>query len=266
MRKRIISAIVMIAIMLPIVIVGDIYFTFAVSALSVLALYEMIKVKEKEKKISDILKILAYVVVFLIVLLSSSTYKLVDIFSFNVFSGLFLLFFIPVVLINDDAKYNITDALYLIGSIIFIALAFAGMITIRDNSFATVIYLLLITIMTDTFALFTGMLIGKHKLCEKISPKKTIEGSIGGSLVGTIVPVLFYIFIIDANANIFLLIFITLCLSIIGQIGDLFFSSIKRHYGMKDFSKLIPGHGGVLDRLDSFIFVVLTYLILMNFL
>ena len=140
------------------------------------------------------------------------------------------------------------------------------MITIRDNSFATVIYLLLITIMTDTFALFTGMLIGKHKLCEKISPKKTIEGSIGGSLVGTIVPVLFYIFIIDANANIFLLIFITLCLSIIGQIGDLFFSSIKRHYGMKDFSKLIPGHGGVLDRLDSFIFVVLTYLILMNFL
>ena len=128
------------------------------------------------------------------------------------------------------------------------------------------LYILIVTIGTDIFAYFTGYFIGKHKLCEKISPKKTIEGAVGGSMIGTVIATTFYLFVISSNINIFLLGGITLLLTIIGQIGDLFFSSIKRYYEVKDFSKLIPGHGGVLDRLDSIIFVVLTYILFMNIL
>ena len=75
-----------------------------------------------------------------------------------------------------------------------------------------------------------------------------------------------YWYIINPTANILLVIGLTLLLTMVGQLGDLFFSSIKRHYGIKDFSNLIPGHGGILDRLDSIIFVVLTFTLLVSIL
>ena len=125
---------------------------------------------------------------------------------------------------------------------------------------------LLITILTDTFAYIGGRLFGRHKLIERISPNKTIEGSIIGSLIGTIVPTIFYIYMISPGSNIIKIVLITLVLSIVGQFGDLVFSSIKRHYKIKDFSNIMPGHGGVLDRLDSIIFVLIGYVILMNIL
>ena len=118
--------------------------------------------------------------------------------------------------------------------------------------------------MTDTFALFGGKLFGKHKLCPNISPKKTIEGSIVGLIFGTIIPVIFLSLTCTLNINLFYLIVITLFLSIIGQLGDLFFSSIKRSFCVKDFSNLIPGHGGILDRLDSLIFINITYILFMS--
>ena len=81
-----------------------------------------------------------------------------------------------------------------------------------------------------------------------------------------LLPVLFYLCFINSSVNIFLLIGITLLLSVVGQIGDLFFSSVKRHYDIKDFSNLIPGHGGILDRLDSIIFVVVTFILFIDIL
>ena len=148
----------------------------------------------------------------------------------------------------------------------FLAIAYNSSIMIINTDLNYLFYILIVTIGTDIFAYFTGYFIGKHKLCEKISPKKTWEGAIGGSVIGTIIATIFYLFVITSNVNLFLLVAITLLLTIVGQIGDLFFSSIKRYYEVKDFSKLIPGHGGVLDRLDSIIFVVLTYILFMNIL
>jgi phosphatidate cytidylyltransferase len=178
----------------------------------------------------------------------------------------FLLYFMPVVLIDNNEKYSVTDSLYILGSTVFLGVAYNSMILISNIGINYLIYLLLITTLTDTFAYFTGYFIGRHKLCEKISPNKTIEGAVGGVLIGTAIPTLFYLYMINSDINIFVLTGITFVLSIIGQIGDLFFSSIKRHYEIKDFSNLIPGHGGILDRLDSIIFVVITFVLFMNIL
>ena len=119
---------------------------------------------------------------------------------------------------------------------------------------------------TDSYAYFGGRLIGKTKLIPSISPNKTWEGTIVGSLVGTFVCTVYYLTVIDSNASVFVIAGIVLLLSIVGQLGDLFFSAIKRRFKVKDFSNLMPGHGGVLDRLDSIIFVMLTFTFFLNIL
>ena len=124
----------------------------------------------------------------------------------------------------------------------------------------------MITTLTDTFALVFGSLIGKNKLAPKISPKKTVEGLLGGVFMGTFGATAFYITVINPNISLVLLIIITGILCLVGQLGDLVFSSIKRYYQIKDFSDIIPGHGGILDRFDSLIFVTLAFIILIGIL
>ena len=108
--------------------------------------------------------------------------------------------------------------------------------------------------MCDVFAYFTGRFFGKHKLAPHLSPKKTVEGSIGGivfAIVGCVLYGLAVESFTDLSANYIVLALIGLSLSIISQIGDLWASLIKREHGIKDYSQMLPGHGGVMDRFDS---------------
>ena len=152
------------------------------------------------------------------------------------------------------------------GIVLFIGLSFNLIIITRNYDISYIIYLLLITTITDTFALFTGRLIGNYKISPKISPNKTLEGCIGGLLMGTFVASAFYMTVINPNYSLVVIVLITALLSIIGQIGDLVFSAIKRYYDKKDFSDLIPGHGGILDRFDSLVFVTLAFIVIMSIL
>ncbi len=124
-----------------------------------------------------------------------------------------------------------------------------------------VMWVLLIACVTDTGAYFGGSYIGKTKLCEDVSPKKTIEGSICGLITSVAVSLIVFVFIkiwilgSKMEINYLLVALITAVGSIISMLGDLFFSYVKRICKVKDFGNLIPGHGGVLDRVDSVVFV-----------
>jgi len=124
---------------------------------------------------------------------------------------------------------------------------------------------------TDTTAYFTGISIGKHKLCPAISPNKTIEGALGGIVGSCILTYLFGIFVsqYDNSIGITNFIVIGLICGIASQLGDLAASYIKRYTGVKDFGNIIPGHGGILDRFDSILFtspvVYFYFMILQNF-
>ena len=164
-------------------------------------------------------------------------------------------------LINNK-KYQFKDSIYLILITMFIGISFKGFIIVRNIGIYEIAYLFLIASLTDTFALFSGKYFGKRKL-SAISPKKTIEGSVGGSIIGTVLSSIIYVSLTGAWDRIWFFLGVSLVLSVLGQIGDLFFSSIKRYYKLKDFSDLIPGHGGILDRLDSVIFILLGYIIIL---
>lgn len=120
---------------------------------------------------------------------------------------------------------------------------------------------------TDIFAYFVGILIGKHHFAPLISPKKTIEGSLGGALFSMGIFALFcfiYQFIVpNVQFNWGLVLLYAFICTCVGQLGDLSFSLIKRSYGIKDFGSILPGHGGVLDRLDSLIFIAPTFYFLL---
>jgi phosphatidate cytidylyltransferase len=180
--------------------------------------------------------------------------------DYRVIAAMILFITVPQLICQDKEKYNIEDAMYLIGSILIIGLGFNLLIIVRNYDITYLIYLFLITASTDTFAYIGGMLSGRHKLCPNTSPNKTIEGSIIGTFLGTIIASTFYFIFIDDMVNIFNLIAITTFLSFVGQMGDLVCSSIKRYYGKKDFSNIMPGHGGVIDRFNSIIFVLLAFL------
>lgn len=264
MKTRIISAIVMLIVFIPLLMIGGKAFAIFMSLLSVLGLYELLNIRESKKKFPFLMKVFAYILVLFFSLRNFTSIEFITTLDYRVMTFIIFAFLMPMVFINNSKKYNLNDALFLIGSTLFIGLSFNLIIITRNYDILYIIYLLLITIMTDTFALFTGKLIGKTPLAKEISPNKTIEGTLGGLFMGTVIPVIFYHVAINSTLPLVMLVLITLLLSIVGQIGDLVFSSIKRYYGKKDFSDLIPGHGGILDRLDSIIFVVLAFILFLG--
>lgn len=265
MATRVISAIVMILVFVPFLIIGETPFAILMAVLAVRGLYELIKVKEHKKNFPVVLRLFSYLIVLALCLTNINSIDFQYNFDYRFLAFIVFLFTAPMVFINDDKKYNLTDALFLISSILFIGLSFKLIVITRNFDINYIIYLFMITAITDTFALISGSLVGKHKLCPKISPKKTIEGLIGGVLMGTFVATSFYFTVISSNISLVFLIFVTCLLCLVGQLGDLVFSAIKRHYDVKDFSNLIPGHGGILDRLDSLIYVTLAFIILYGF-
>lgn len=264
MKTRVISAIVILLIFIPILLLGGIYFDVGVCVLAAGGLYELIKVGSTEKKIPIVMQIISYLVLIYICTRNINSVDFNYKYSYQMISSILLIYFLPLVFYNDNNKYNIKTAMFLLGSVMLLGYSFNLIIIYRNYDITRLVYLLLISTMTDTFAYITGLLIGNHKMVPKISPKKTVEGFAGGVLIGTIVSTAYYVTVINPTSSIVIVSLITMSLCIIGQIGDLVFSMIKRNYDVKDFSNLIPGHGGILDRFDSIIFISLAFILIAN--
>lgn len=170
---------------------------------------------------------------------------------------LMLISFAKIIITNmktnfKDIAYSVFGILYVITCISFIAL-----IRGLENGRILVWFAIIAAWGTDTFAYLIGKRFGKHKI-SKVSPKKSIEGCIAGT-VGALITVLIYTLVMNKLYNLgYSYIYIsiaTIILSLIGQVGDFAASSIKRYVDVKDYSNLIPGHGGMLDRIDSLMFL-----------
>ncbi len=266
MKTRLISAIVVILLAIPVFLYGGIIFKIAFYVIAMLGLREYLNVRAKRKDFPIFIKLIAYLCLTLIYFTFNIKQNMAIDADIRYITGLLLIMFVPMLLYKEKNEYNINDACYVISGVLLVSISMLLATVYRNIGLSLIIYLFLVTVLTDTFAYLTGMLIGKHKLLESISPNKTWEGFIGGSVMGTFVSAMFYITVINPQISLSLIIFTTLLLSIIGQLGDLFFSAIKRYYKVKDFSNIMPGHGGILDRLDSIIFVILAYSLIITIL
>ena len=253
MKKRVISAIVALIIFIPLVILGGIYLKIAACILGVLAMKEFLSLPHKNKR-PIYVDVIFYALTILLIFMDEKR----EIYYF-------LTMIIPllaVIYCNDNKKYNADEAFKLIGMTYLVGTVFHKFLLIRGENLMLFVYLFLITMLTDTYAHLGGTLIGKHKLAPKISPNKTWEGAIIGGIFGTLCAATFYYIAVSSDVNVLGLLIVTLFLSCLGQLGDLFFSAVKRNHDIKDFSNIMPGHGGVLDRLDSIIFVIIGYILL----
>jgi len=244
----------MLAIIIPLIFIGGIPFAIAIGFISLFAYKEVVELKQEH--IPNLIKVLGVISLLLIIYSPFNGYQALII-------AIILLLIPSIFYINE--KYTTGTAFYLIGFTFLLGLFFNALILIQDASIQYLGLLIIIIFITDSFAFLIGKLIGKHKIIPSVSPNKTIEGTIAGAVMGVLLPTIYYFNVINSDVNLLKIMFFILILSTAGQIGDLFFSKIKREHKLKDFSNLIPGHGGVLDRLDSLIFVVITYLIIFNF-
>ncbi len=262
MKKRILSAIIMLAIVIPIIWYGGNIFKIGVAIIGVLALKEILDLKKNHQEYPLMIIILSLISLLILILAEYEGYSIMYGITYKGLAIL-LLSLLGLTLIYKDNQFTVTNALFIIGAILLLGVSFNAMILVRMFSLYKFIYLILIFVLNDTFAFIGGKICGKHKLIPHVSPNKTIEGSVIGLLTGTIGACIFYHFLVNPiNIKVLLA---TFTLSLIGQIGDLIFSKLKRENDIKDFSNLIPGHGGILDRLDSTIAIMLGYLIFYTF-
>lgn len=265
MKKRIITGLLIGLIVIPLLLLGNIPYLVGILLLLGGVAYE----------ISDIKKHNWLIKIITILLVTLPTIYHHFYLDTNLVDIPVLLVFLPILIYYSIAvwyqKLEFKEATFLsLFTILMILFGKSALFirSINDNANALV-YVVATTCCVDIFALFVGCKFGKHKLNPRISPKKSIEGSIGGIvcalIIGFVLNIFFPVFPATNTTNVLNLGFnsslqlieplkilgITLVLTVAGQMGDLMFSMIKRHYEIKDFSNLLPGHGGLTDRIDS---------------
>lgn len=267
--------------------------------LCVIATIEMINMCEKKKVMKLPVKIIVIVSTMLIYMgivnenpacSNAIITKFLGKFDFylNILTTLTIsaaLIFACQVFVDDFDAADVGSALMIV---LYVSLSFSALTVTLFNGVRFLVYLGIVCFGTDIFAYVFGMAFGRHgrhKLCPKISPKKSWEGAIGGTITGTLLatlfatlypvfghffvsngePIKFFEGIFDYEAMghagvVFAILLLSFILSISSQIGDLICSKFKRTYDIKDFSQVIPGHGGILDRFDSVLFASIVFL------
>lgn len=260
MDKRYIGALVL-SPLIVVLLLGGIYLEISIMILSLLGMYEFFNtVRKNNIKPLSVIGYAACILYYITIMLNSTNYFLI---FFEIVILVFILLCIPIF----SEKYNYIDTSATLLSFLYIAVFFSFIILIYKKNYGDyLVWLVFISSwMCDTTAYYTGKYFGKNKLCPKVSPKKTIEGAIGG-LIGSAIACGIYGIILNkvgVKIPVFNFFLVGIFSGIFCQFGDLAASTIKRHANVKDYSNLIPGHGGILDRFDSILFasVVVYYYI-----
>lgn len=258
MKQRIFTAIIALLIFLPLLLYGQWPFTVLVYGMATIGLIELLRMRTGNKLLPIILSLIC------LWLLLSPIVNLDEIALFtklDLLIGYIMLLLLYTVLTKNSFTFD--DASFVLLATFYIGLGFYFLIEARSLGLNYILYILLVIWATDTFAYFSGIAFGKNKLWPEISPKKTIEGAIGGVLCAGIIGVIFHL-LFPFDHSLITMIMITIMISIVGQLGDLVASALKRHYDVKDSGKILPGHGGIIDRFDSLLFV-LPFLALIQF-
>ena len=255
--KRVMTGVIGLPIVIIILIFGNqILIDLAFAVIAAMSFHEYSHAFKSTNKAKPLTWIgyLSCILIAFIHIVPNEYFKLIIIAAFS----LIILFSFSQILISKG-KYNIVDASVTLFGIFYIVffLAFFPIIRGENDGHFLIWYVLIASWGTDIFAFTFGRLIGKHEF-SKISPHKTIEGCVGGT-VGAVVCVLIYTFVINnyfgMHINYIAILLKGIILSVLSQVGDFSASAIKRFVGIKDYSNLIPGHGGMLDRIDSIIFI-----------
>lgn len=252
-KKRMFTAGILVIILCSVLFLGPIAITLALFCISLLGISELYAMMDVQKNsiiwgitvfITGLLFILAFTLNAYIMLIGSIYIVMLPMLLFLFLWGIF------------DVELPFSYYNNMIFALLYIpfALQFALLLSIYEQ-----IFVLLITAMSDTGAYFGGKYWGSRLLWRKVSPKKTIEGSICGLLLTLFVCLLYGGVYLSYSPLV--LIFIIIKLNITSQLGDFFESGLKRVYNVKDSGSLLPGHGGILDRIDSLLFVIPAYYI-----
>lgn len=268
MLKRTITSIVFVLVIFPIYFFSDtIVFPIAVALLSLLGIYEILGCigMRSHAEVSVPAFLLAGVTPLL-------TRNFASRYTFLAFLTLILFAYLLYLLALGVFSHRRLDLEKLATTymcVVYIVTAFVSMILLRDRPFG--MYLLFIAMFgpwgSDVFAYLCGRFFGRHKQIPDVSPKKTVEGALGAVIFCGIAAVAFgyIVSLLDPSieyVGYFALLLAGMVVSVVAQVGDLIFSFIKRKYDVKDYGKILPGHGGILDRFDSVLGVVPTMVIL----
>ncbi|WP_066193771.1 MULTISPECIES: phosphatidate cytidylyltransferase [Gracilibacillus] len=249
MKIRIITAIIAILFFFPFVFFGGIPFQVIMYVIATIGFLELLHMRGMTKY-----PIPTFIGVLLLWALLFQSDHLFFTSKTELLMFFVLLLLSYTVLVKN--KFTFEDAGFLLLASIYVGLGFYYFTQTRgvENGLIYIFYAILVILSTDTGAYFFGRAFGKHKLWPLISPNKTIEGAVGGILLASVVAVIFQYFY-PVNDSLWLVIIVTMVASAFAQIGDLVESAIKRQFDVKDSGKLLPGHGGILDRFDSWLFV-----------
>ncbi len=247
------------------VFMGEYFFLFFISVVNFFCLREFYLLPRSEKIYPQF--IIGYIISFLILLLNFFQYDKIIFFTFFDFFIICILFIIIFELFRGKKNPFLNISITLTG-LLYVPTFLSSLFLIRNFDYQSqnfynlgmviTFVIFLSTWLCDTGALFFGKFLGKNKLLYRVSPNKTIEGSIGGFFGTFLIYILFYFFSFDEIFNEYInhfdILFIFIIIGIGAQIGDLAESLFKRNFGLKDSSSMLAGHGGFLDRFDSILF------------
>ncbi|MBJ3803925.1 MULTISPECIES: phosphatidate cytidylyltransferase [Bacillus] len=255
MKQRILTGVLAAIVFLFLVIVGKLPFTILIYAMGSVALFELLRMKKL--KLVSLPGLIGLLLLWMFLLPSQySFFEAGGISKMEIALFAVLLLLTYTVLVKNTFTFDEVGFITL--AAIYIGMCFHYFIEIRNldqYGLTYIFYACVVIWSTDSGAYFVGKSLGKRKLWPEISPNKTVEGFAGGIVIALVLATIFQLVAQLPIPYIYLLL-ITLFLSVFGQLGDLVESALKRHYDVKDSGNILPGHGGILDRFDSFLFVM----------